>query len=300
MKRVRQLIDEAAKRVRKLIDEAVSSAGVGHASDHVPLLRWVASYEKRVKKLAVRVDEFLQGLVDEKRAQREKGNTMIDHLLSLQETQPDYYTDVTIKGLIADTIFAGNVTVTRTLEWAMLNLLNHPKVLKKAKIEIDTKIELDQLIDEPDATNLPYLQCVISEIFRLSPAAPLPPRRATYDCLVGGYNIQRGTTVFANVWAIHRDPNIGEEPEKFKQERFEKKGEDKKLITLGMGRRACPGSGLAQRVLRLALGSMIQCSEWERIGEEYVDTTEATTMLPTTPLLAMCRARPIVHKILSA
>lgn len=104
MTRVRQLIDEAAKHVRQLIDEAVSSAGVGHASDYVPLLRWVASYEKRVKKLAVRVDEFLQGLVDEKRAQKEKGNTMIDHLLSLQETQPDYYTDVTIKGLIAVSI----------------------------------------------------------------------------------------------------------------------------------------------------------------------------------------------------
>ncbi|CAN6979489.1 unnamed protein product [Brassica rapa subsp. trilocularis] len=283
--------DDDSKRVRQLVDEAVSSAGVGHASDYLPLLRWVTGYEKRVKKLAVRVDEFLQGLVDEKRSQKEKGNTMIDHLLSLQETQPDNYTDVTVKGLIV---------VTSTLEWAMLNLLNHPEVLKKAKIEIDTKIGLDRLMDEPDALNLPYLQCIVSEIFRLYPAAPLPPRRATDDCIVGGYNFQRGTTVIANVWAIHRDPDIWEEPEKFKPERFEKKGEDKKLITFGMGRRACPGSGLAQRVLRLALGSMIQCFEWERVGEEYVDTTEATTMLPATPLLAMCRARPIVHKILNA
>ncbi|CAA7032569.1 unnamed protein product [Microthlaspi erraticum] len=289
--------DDEAKRVRQLLDEAVSSAGVGHASDYVPILRWFTSYERGVKKLAVRVDEFLQGLVDEKRAQKEKGNTMIDHLLALQETEPDYYTDVTVKGLIVVMIFAGNVTLTRTLEWAMLNLLNHPEVLKKARNEIDTKIGLDRLIDEPEAKNLPYLQCIISEIFRLYPAAPLlAPHRAMEDCIVGGYDFPRGTTLIPNVWAIHRDPNVWEEPEKFKPERFEKKGEDQKLMPFGMGRRACPGSGLAQRVVSLALGSLVQCFEWERVGEEYVDISEATTMRPATPLLAMCKARPIVRK----
>jgi len=198
-------------------------------------------------------------------------------------------------------IFAGNVTLTRTLEWAMLNLLNHPEVLKKAKTEIDTKIGLDRLIDEPDAKNLPYLQCIISEIFRLYPAAPLlAPHRATEDCIIGGYDCPRGTTLIANVWAIHRDPNLWEEPEKFKPERFERKGEDQTLMPFGMGRRACPGSGLAQRVVNLALGSMIQCFDWERTGEEFVDISEATTMRPATPLLAMCRARPLVHKILNA
>lgn len=95
---------DEAKRVRQLLDEAVSSAGVGHASDYVPFLRWFTSYEKGVKKLAVRVDEFLQGLLDDKRAQKEKGNTMIDHLLSLQEIEPDYYTDVTVKGLVVVSI----------------------------------------------------------------------------------------------------------------------------------------------------------------------------------------------------
>ncbi|ESQ37614.1 hypothetical protein EUTSA_v10002366mg [Eutrema salsugineum] len=222
------------------------------------------------------IDEFLQGLVDEKRAQKEK------------KTQPDYYTDVIVKGLIVVMIFAGNVTLTRTLEWAMLNLLNYPEVLKKARIEIDTNIGLDRLIDEQDAKSLPYLQCIISEIFRLYPAAPLlAPHRATDDCIVGGYDFPLGTTLIVN-------------PEKFKLERFEKKGEEQKLMPFGMGRRACPGSGLAQRVVSLALGSMIQCFEWERLGEEYVDLSEATTMRPATPLLAMCRARPIVHKIFNA
>src|SRR5690606_21894378 len=87
------------------------------------------------------------------------------------------------------------------------------------------------------------------------------------------------------------------EPDKFKPERFKKKGEDQKLMPSGLGRRACPGSGLAQRVVYLALGSMIQCFDWKRIGEDFVDISEATTMRPATPLLAMCKARPLVHNI---
>jgi len=50
-------------------------------------------------RLANKTDAFLQALVDEKKG-KEEGNTMIDHLLSLQKSQPDYYTDQIIKGLI--------------------------------------------------------------------------------------------------------------------------------------------------------------------------------------------------------
>lgn len=92
--------DDEAKHVRQLIAEVVVSGGAGNAADYFPILRWVTNYEKHVKKLAGRVDEFLQSLVNEKRVEKVKGNTMIDHLLSLQETQPDYYTDVIIKGFI--------------------------------------------------------------------------------------------------------------------------------------------------------------------------------------------------------
>lgn len=91
--------DPEAKRVRQLIAEAMSCFGAGHPADYIPVLRWITDFERRIKKIAGRLDEFFQGLVDEKRAAKEKKeNTMIDHLLSLQESQPEYYTDYNIKG----------------------------------------------------------------------------------------------------------------------------------------------------------------------------------------------------------
>lgn len=92
--------DPDAKRVRQLIAGTMTFGSAGNAAEYLPVWRWITGFEKRVKKLAGRLDEFLQGLVDEKRAAKEKENTMIDHLLALQETQPMYYTDHTIKGTI--------------------------------------------------------------------------------------------------------------------------------------------------------------------------------------------------------
>lgn len=55
--------------------------------------------EKRLKNLSKRTDAFLRGLIDEHR-HKEEGNTKIDHTLSLKKSQPEYYTDQIVKGLI--------------------------------------------------------------------------------------------------------------------------------------------------------------------------------------------------------
>ncbi|KAL1190455.1 Cytochrome P450 81D11 [Cardamine amara subsp. amara] len=294
--------NDEAKLVRELISEVVAGAGSGNLADYLPIIRWVSDYEKRIKILGNKVDGFLQNLVDEKRAEKTKGQkTLIDHLLSFQETQPEYYTDVIIKGLILALIVAGTDTSSVTLEWAMTNLLNHPKILEKARAEIDEKIGPDRLIEESDIVNLHYLQNIVSETLRLYPAVPLLlPHFSSDDCKVGGYDMPRGTLLLTNAWAMHRDPGLWEEPEEFKPERLEREGEAKKLMPFGMGRRACPGAELGKRLVSLALGCLIQCFEWERIGEELVDMTEGKglTMPKAYPLRAMCKSRAVVGKII--
>lgn len=179
----------------------------------------------------------------------------------------------------------------------MSNLLNHPEILKKARMEIDEKVGLDRLVDESDIVNLSYLQNIVLETLRMYPAVPLLlPHFSSEDCKVGGYDIPSGTMVLTNAWAMHRDPELWEDPEIFKPERFGKEGEAEKLFSFGMGRRACPGAGLAHRLINLALGSLVQCFEWERVGEELVDMTEdkGATLPKAIPLGAMCKARSIV------
>ncbi|KAB5574464.1 hypothetical protein DKX38_001658 [Salix brachista] len=54
---------------------------------------------KKLDRLNKRMDMFLQGLINEHRHDRER-NTMINSFLTLQEQQPEYYTDEIIKGHI--------------------------------------------------------------------------------------------------------------------------------------------------------------------------------------------------------
>ena len=200
-------------------------------------------------------------------------------------------------------LLAGTDTSAVTLEWAITNLLNHPNILKKARDEIDSQIGEEKLIKESDVSKLHYLQSIISETLRLYPAAPLlVPHMSSADCTIGGYDVPNGTMLLVNAWAILRDPKVWDDATSFKPERFENgEVEAHKLMPFGMGRRTCPGADLAQRTVSLTLGSLIQSFEWERVTTKEVDINEGSgiTMPKAMPLEAMCKARPIMHKLLS-
>ncbi|ONI02891.1 hypothetical protein PRUPE_6G226900 [Prunus persica] len=295
---------EEARQFREIMEEIFAYAGAGNPADFLPILNWVGSvhgYEKKVMKLARRMDALLQGLIDEHRSEGRNGSTMIDHLLSLQESQPENYSDQTIKGLILVMLLAGTDTSAVTLEWAMSNLLNHPDVLKRARAELDAQVGQERLVEEHDISKLPYLQSIISETLRLYPAAPmLLSHFSSDDCTIGGFDVPRGTMVLVNAWAIHRDPKLWDDPESFIPERF-RSGEDlsHQLMPFGLGRRSCPGSGLAQRTVGLTLGSLIQCFDWMRVSEKEIDMAEGKglTMPKLVPLEVMCKARRIINKV---
>ncbi|RZC30738.1 Cytochrome P450 81E8 [Glycine soja] len=131
----------------------------------------------------------------------------------------------------------GTETSAIALEWAMSNSLNNPEVLEKARIELDTQIGQERLIEEADVTKLQYLHNIISETLRLHPPAPLLlPHFSFEDCTVGGYEVSHNTMLFVKAWTIHRDPELWIDPTSFKYERFENGPVDThKIIPFGLG-----------------------------------------------------------------
>ncbi|KAK2660186.1 hypothetical protein Ddye_006719 [Dipteronia dyeriana] len=314
-------IDQKAKVFREIVIETFRHGGVSNIGDFLPLLRWVGfgGLEKRLMILQQKREIFMQNLVEECRRRMEisdeqsenymdgSGNkkNMIQVMLSLQKLEPEYYTDENIRSLMLVLLIAGTDTSAGTMEWAMSLLLNNPNILKKAQVEIDSQIGSDRLIDEFDLAKLPYLRCIVNETLRLYPAGPLlAPHESSEDCKIGGFHVPRGTMLLVNMWAIQNDPKNWEEPRKFKPERFEGfegTRDGFKLMPFGSGRRICPGESLAMRMVGLALGSLIQCFEWERVGEEKVDMREGTglTMPKAEPLQAKYHPRPTMIKLLS-
>ncbi|KAJ6679036.1 CYTOCHROME P450 81E8 [Salix purpurea] len=300
-----------AKRFRGIHAETFLLSGQTIIGDYIP---WIKSkkMEKRLIECHIKRDSFMQYLIEQQRGKIletdccvEKKKNLIQVLLSLQQNEPEYYTDDIIKGLILVLLLAGTDTSSTTMEWALSLLLNHPEVLEKAQIEIDEHVGHDRLMDEADLAHLPYLRSILNETLRMYPPAPmLVPHESSEECLVGGFRIPRGTMLSVNMWAIQNDPKLWPDPRKFRPERFdnpEGARDGFKLMPFGYGRRSCPGEGLALRVVGLALGSLIQCFEWQVGGGKMVDMTEGTgfTIPKAQPLEVTCRPRPSMLRHLS-
>ncbi|KAH0705282.1 hypothetical protein KY290_009969 [Solanum tuberosum] len=305
---------EESRRFKEIVIETFQVSGATNIGDFVPLLKWIGvnKLEDKVKLLQEKRDKFMQDLIEEHKNRRkgssleQKNNTMIDVLLSLQDSEPDYYTDEVIKGMGIVMLTAGTDTTASTMEWALSFLLNNPEALKKTQNEIDTHLgESSRLLDESDLAQLPYLHGIINETLRMCPAGPLlVPHESSDECVVGGFRVPCGTMLLVNMWAIQNDARLWDRPNEFRPERFiDFKGQRDgfRLMPFGYGRRGCPGENLAMHVAGLALGSLIQCFEWERVSEELVDMTEGPglTMPKAIPLLAKCRPRQSINNLLA-
>ncbi|KAM4129385.1 hypothetical protein ACJW30_01G018800 [Castanea mollissima] len=304
---------DVGKKLLKEFKEAYSSGLSVNICDFLPILRWVGykGLEKNMVRLQRKRDEATRRLFEEIKLNNdniidvEKMRPLIETLFSLRKYEPEFFSDDVIKSLTLMMFIAGTETTVTTMEWVMSLLLNHPEVLQKVKAEIHSQVGCERLINDLDLAKLPYLRCVINETFRLYPTVPLLlPHCSSADCTVGGFHIPRGTILLVNAWSMHRDPKLWEEPTKFKPERFEEingEREGFKFIPFGMGRRACPGAGMAMRVMSLALGAFIQCFDWEMVGKEMVDMTSGFgfLMAKTKPLEAICTPRPSMTCVLS-
>ncbi|KAI8004010.1 Cytochrome P450 81Q32 [Camellia lanceoleosa] len=93
-----------AKFFQNLMREHFELAQISHPSDIFPILLWLDFFgiEKKFVASAEKMDKFLQHLVDERRriSASKKTMTLMDNLLSWQETEPEFYTNNIINGII--------------------------------------------------------------------------------------------------------------------------------------------------------------------------------------------------------
>ncbi|XP_049395543.1 cytochrome P450 736A117-like [Solanum stenotomum] len=309
---------ESGEKFRKLMKEFVGILGGFDFGTFLPSLAWidrVSGLEAKVDRVAKEMDEFLEGVVEEHldshkrvkelfgdKVENENREDFVDVLLGIykQNMVDGFSIDRDgIKALIVD-IFAGGTDTTYTvLEWAMTELLRHPGAMNKLQNEAReiTKAE-NETLSEDDLDKMHYLKAVIKETLRLHPPIPLlVPRQARQDVKVMGYDVAAGTMVITNGWAIGRDPEIWDDAEEFKPERFlnssiDFKGHDFGLIPFGAGRRGCPGISFAMATNELVLANVVREFDWKlpngAKGDD-LDMTECTglTIHRKVPLFAV-------------
>ncbi|GMT12494.1 hypothetical protein PFISCL1PPCAC_3791, partial [Pristionchus fissidentatus] len=155
-----------------------------------------------------------------------------------------------------DLWFAGMDTTATTMAWGTAMLLHRPEVLTRLHDEYDRVIGSDRLITMNDKPSLPYANAFINEVQRWANIVPQNLlRRTNKEVTVAGVTIPEGSNVTPQISMLLMDEKVFPEPTKFNPDRF--LDEEGKLITykqflpFSVGKRQCPGEGLARMELFL-------------------------------------------------
>ncbi|NP_001291339.1 cytochrome P450 98A3 [Sesamum indicum] len=265
------VVDGQGEELKAILHNGIKLGTKKSWAEFLPWFRFLFKTENQLlAEHDALADSFTKKIMQEHTLARQKtGNTknhFVDALLTLQKEYD--LSDDTVIGLLWDMISAGMVTTTITVEWAMAELVRNPRVQQKVQEELDRVVGSDRVMTEADIPNLPYLQCVTKECFRMHPPTPLMlPHKASTNVKIGGYDIPKGATVSVNVWALARDPAVWKNPLEFRPERFQEedidmKGTDYRLLPFGSGRRICPGAQLAIYLVTSMLGHMLHHFTW--------------------------------------
>ncbi|THH30213.1 hypothetical protein EUX98_g3986 [Antrodiella citrinella] len=150
---------------------------------------------------------------------------------------------------------AGVGTTTAAADILLMAMLNYPECLQKAQEELDRVVGPHRLPDFTDEKTLPYCQACIKEAQRWYTLAPTGvPHAVLQDDEYEGMFIPKGTTIYSNLYAIFRDPEMFPEPEVYRPERFLNTDDPRFnnfLLQFGFGRRICPGMHVASASLFL-------------------------------------------------
>ncbi|OWM68642.1 hypothetical protein CDL15_Pgr023607 [Punica granatum] len=294
--------------------------GVIYLGDYLPIWRWIdpSGCEKKMREVEKRVDDFHASILQEHRNKKAqlKGDgddemDFVDILLSLpSEDGKAHMDDVEIKALIQDMIAAATDTSAVTNEWAMTEVIKHPRVLRNIQEELDRVVGPDRMVSEADLANLNYLRCVVRETFRMHPAGPfLIPHESLCDTTINGYHIPAKTRVFINTHGLGRNTGIWDNVEEFRPERHVlldgsrveiSHGADFKILPFSAGKRKCPGAPLGVTLVLMALAQLFHCFDWtlpDGLRPEDIDTTEVygMTMPRAEPLVAIAKPRLAAH-----
>ncbi|KAF3642477.1 putative cytochrome 71A1-like [Capsicum annuum] len=230
------------EQLELMLDEFFILGGVITFGDWIPWLNWLdlQGYIKRMKALEIFFTEYLTNVLEDHKANAKEDSIpkdMVDGLLQLAN-DPNLVVKLTtnnLMGFILDLFAGGMETSARTVEWAFQELASKPKIIEKAKQELDRKGK---------------------ETFRLHPLTTLlPPHCSLEDCNVAGINSKN--------W---------DRPDKFIPERFLENdiviisGNNFTLFPFGSGRSQCPGYSLEIKLFRTTMANLLHGFNWKFAG----------------------------------
>lgn len=253
------------------------------------------------------VDDLVGSLLQDK--QGLPRNFDIDEVIAemiLFSKSPSQDPDESQRGqskLTSLSVDAGSDTTAIALTHIMYHLLRNPTVLSRLRQEINQAVPNDVAI-APDAAvrSLPYLRACLDESLRLSPPVAFGLNRKTPDggMYIDGHWIPGGTTVAVPAYTAHRNPDVFDEPEEFRPERWLSDGAKRALasfIPFSTGGRGCIGRNISYMEQSILVATLVRRYDFELPSPDWqLQWEEAFNLWPgPMPLSIRRRVSPCVQ-----
>ncbi|XP_059661643.1 cytochrome P450 CYP736A12-like [Cornus florida] len=273
--------------LKGIVHEALHLAGAFNLADYIPFLGVLdlQGLTRRLKATSSAIDKFLEVIINDhveeaaRNGQQRHDKNFIHIMLSLMMNQSASTTHdklsfminrTNIKAIVLDVIAAAIDTSTIAIEWALSELIKHPRVMSRLQEELKSVVGMRQMVEETDLAKFNYLDMVIKETLRLHPVGPLLiPRESIEDIVIDGYYIPKKSQIIVNAWALGHDPNVWSDnvddffPERFIGSNIDLRGRNFQLLPFGSGRRGCPGMHLGLTTIRLMVAQLVHCFDWK-------------------------------------
>jgi cytochrome P450 len=259
--------------------------------------RWLPIRRNREVRAALRVlDAFVFGLIDKRSAERAAGGPRDSEgdLLDLLLDNRGDRTDRQVCDQFQSMILAGHETTANGLSWCFTLLSQHPESLRRLRGELQTVLG-GRPAGFADLPQLPYTRMVFDETLRLYPPLWTFSRVAVADDAFCGLRLPAGTNVMLNMFAVHRRPELWDNPEGFDPARFDPQRKNSQRFAyfpFSDGPRSCLGERFAILESMIALAGILGRFDLQLLPGQRVEPEPMITLRPRGPLLMRLTPAP--------
>jgi sterol 14-demethylase len=259
---------------------------IAYINAHLP----IPSFWKR-DRARVRMVEMITQIIDARRREKREGEDFLQTLMESRYADGRALSEHEITGMLLAGMFAGHHTSSVTTAWALIELLQNPKALRRCVEEIDRVFGNGQPVSHAALRELTFTENVVKESLRMHPPLFLLVRVAKEDFVYKDYFVPKGTWIVLSPTVAQRMPKFFKQPNRFEPDRFAPPREEDKrdfaFIAFGGGRHKCLGNAFAILQIKAILALLLGQYEFELAGDPIDSDFQGLVVGPKEP----CRMR---------
>ncbi|XP_035393619.1 cytochrome P450 4B1-like [Cygnus atratus] len=198
--------------------------------------------------------------------QKKRHLDFLDILLCTKDVNGVGLSDEDLRAEVDTFMFEGHDTTASGISWLLYCLALHPQYQQQCREEIQGILGDRDTIEWEDLGKMTYTTMCIKESLCLFPPVPVLSRQlSTPVTFSDGRSLPAGCQVVLDIFAIHRNQDVWEDPEVYDPLRFSPENSAQRhshaFLPFSAGYRNCIGQQFAMSEMKVALALTLLCFE---------------------------------------